>query len=296
MRGHRLWREIAATQVANNVLHGGGTTFTFRLHEETGASAADIVRAYTVARDVFRMRPQWAEIEALDNRVSAEIQTAMMLAGRRLVERGARWLLRNRMPLAIAETVAYFGDGAGALYDAVPRLLAPADAEPLAARADELREAGVPEELASRIASLSAMTPAFDIVEVAREAGLDVETVAAVHFELGAQLDLHWLRDRIVELPRADRWEALARAALRDDLSGLHRTLGGEVLRAGPDGDDAAAQVRSWIAGNPASERYVATLADVRVGRVYDLTTLPVVVREVRNLIRTPRIDQSSDS
>ena len=37
MQEHRLRREIIATQVANNVLHGGGTTFTYRLHEETGA-------------------------------------------------------------------------------------------------------------------------------------------------------------------------------------------------------------------------------------------------------------------
>src|SRR5213076_769982 len=74
MRDHRLRREITATQVVNHVLHGGGTTFTFRLHEETGAPASDIARAYTVAREVFQMRPQWKEIEALDNRVPAETQ------------------------------------------------------------------------------------------------------------------------------------------------------------------------------------------------------------------------------
>ena len=43
-----------------------------------------------------------------------------------------------------------------------------------------------------------------------------------------------------------------------------------------------------WIAANPGAERYLATLADVRVGRVFDLTTLPVAVREARNLIEAP--------
>src|SRR5205814_1113621 len=110
---HRLRREITTTQVVNNMLHGGGTTFTFRLHEETGAAASDIARAYTVAREVFQMRPQWAEIEALDNLVEADTQRAMLLEGRRLVERGARWFLRNRRrPLPIAETVEYFAPGA----------------------------------------------------------------------------------------------------------------------------------------------------------------------------------------
>jgi glutamate dehydrogenase len=43
--------------------------------------------------------------------------------------------------------------------------------------------------------------------------------------------------------------------------------------------------VSGWIERNPASERCLETLADIRVGRTFDLTTLPVAVREVRNLI-----------
>ncbi|MEA2422848.1 MAG: glutamate dehydrogenase, partial [Thermoleophilaceae bacterium] len=278
MRDHRLRREITATRVVNNMLHGGGTTFTFRLHEETGAKASDIARAYTVAREVFQMRPQWAEIEALDTRVSAGTQTEMLLEGRRLVERGTRWFLRNRrQPLSIAEAVSQFVSGVAVLYDSIPKLLAGPDTEPLARRADELAEAGVPPDLAVRVASLPTMFAALDIVEVASETGLDVEWVAQVHFRLGTLLDLHWLRDRIVALPRGDRWSALARAALRDDLYGLHRALTAEVLRSG-------AGVEDWIESNPASERYLATLADVRLGRTFDLTTLPVVVREVRQL------------
>jgi glutamate dehydrogenase len=289
MRDHSLWREITATQVVNNVVQGGGSTFVFRLTAETGASASDIARAYSVTREVFQMRVLWEEIEALDNLVDAETQIAMLLAGRKLLERGTRWLLRNRRrPLAIADTVGYFAPGATALYRSLPRLLAPGDAEPLAEGTDELREAGVPEEIAAHVASLGTLFSAFDIVEVASETGLDVEPVAAVHFCVGSKLELHWIRDRIVELPRGDRWGALARAALRDDLYSLHRTLTSEVLQDGVAADEVAERVAAWVDGNPAAERYLATLADVRLGRLYDLTTLPVVVREVRNLIGAP--------
>jgi glutamate dehydrogenase len=292
MRDHRLRREIAATQVVNNMLHGAGTTFVFRLSEETGAVAPDIARAYTVAREVFQMRSQWAELEALDNQVAAATQLEMLLEGRRVVERGTRWLLRNRrMPLDIAKTVRHFAPGAAVLYESMPKLLGPADAEPLARRTDELNEAGVPPELAARIASLPTMFAALDIVEVAHETQLDVAEVAEVHFRLGGRLELHWLRDRVLALPRHDRWSGLARAALRDDLNSLHRALTAEVLRsdAAGEGDaDADARVKAWIEANPGAERYLATLADVRLGRTFDLTTLPVAVREVRNLIQAP--------
>jgi glutamate dehydrogenase len=256
------------------------------MHEESGAPASDIARAYTVAREVFGMRPQWKQIEALDNAVAAEVQVQMLLEGRKLVERGSRWLLRNRRsPMNIAATVAHFAPGAEVLYASVARLLG-ADGGPVTQRAAELEAAGVPAALAARVAGLSWMVSALDIVDVAGEADLDVEVVAAVHFRLGSVLELHWLRDQILALPRADRWSALARAALRDDLFALHRALTAEVLRDSQPGDDIESRVTDWVASNPAAERCLQTLADIRVGRVFDLTTLPVAVREVRNLIQ----------
>jgi glutamate dehydrogenase len=112
--------------------------------------------------------------------------------------------------------------------------------------------------------------------------------VAAAHFRLGNRLGLHWLRDRIVELPRDDRWRARARAALRDDLYAIHREITSEVLRSASDDDEPAGLVDGWIDSNPASARALQTVGDIRSGQSYDLTTLPVAVREMRNLIAQP--------
>ncbi|MGH2405716.1 MAG: NAD-glutamate dehydrogenase domain-containing protein, partial [bacterium] len=98
MQGHRLRREIIATSVTNTMVNQAGISFAFRLTEETTAAAPDIARAHAIAREVFAMPALWAEMEALDTRVAADTQTAMILEGRRLVERATRWLLRNRRP------------------------------------------------------------------------------------------------------------------------------------------------------------------------------------------------------
>ena len=286
MHRHRLRREIAATGVVNNILHGGGTTFVFRLHEETGAPPSDIARAYTVAREVFQMRPIWWEIEALDNRVPADVQIQMLLEGRRVIERAARWLLRNRRrPLDIAATVAHFRPGAAELYDRLPALLNAADAKPVLERAEAYEHAGVPSALARRVAGLASMFASLDIVDIADEIDAALDRVAMVHFELGSHLHLHWLRDRIGELSRDDRWKALARAALRDDLYSIHRELTAAVLSESAPDTDPERAVSAWVETNPAGERYMETLSDIRVGRTYDLTTLPVAVREARNLL-----------
>ena len=174
------------------------------------------------------------------------------------------------------------------MSSSLPRLLGAPDDEPLLRRAADLRRAGVPAELAARVAGNGTMFSTLDIVEVATESDVEVEAVAGIHFRLGSQLQLHWLLERILELPRDDRWKALARAALRDDLYGLHRALTAEVLRGGAADGSADERVADWLARRPGAERCLQTLADIRVGRVFDMTTLPVAVREVRNLIQAP--------
>jgi glutamate dehydrogenase len=288
MRSHRLRREIVATMVANQLVDRAGTTFVFRLAEETGTTPSILARAYAVAREVFDMPAFWEAVEALDNHVDAHVQLDMLIEARRLVERATRWLARaNPSAINIAGTVRYYKDGAKLLAGALPDVLDSGDRWRFATRVDELETASVPADLAARVAGMSALLAVFDIVEVAAATGRPPQSVMAIYFRLGSRLELNWLRDRILELPRANRWQALARAALRDDLFALHRSLAQEVIEtdgAGSDPDDA---IDAWSAHHGAAvERCLAMLADIKGSREYDTTTLPVALREVRNLIR----------
>ena len=286
---HPLRREIIVTRVVNDLVNRAGTTFAFRLRDETGAGAPDLARAYTAAREIFELRGLWAEIQALDGMIASETQVAMLLKSRILLERGTRWLLRHRRrPLDIPAAVARFAPGATTLADAVPDLLGPAEREAARVYRASLVGAGVPAVLAERVAHLEALVPSFDIVEIAESEQLDVISVADVYFSLGAKLELQWLRDRIVALSRETRWEAMARAALRDDVYGEQAALTAEVLNAGVRESAARERVETWLAENARSvERTLQLLADIRTGGTLDLARLSVAVREIRNLIHS---------
>jgi glutamate dehydrogenase len=287
---HRLRREIVATRVTNSIVDRAGITFLFRLQEDTGAAPADIARAYAVGRDVFDMRGLWADVEALDLQVPATTQIAMLLEARRLVERATRWLLRSRpRPLDIGAELERFADAAAAVAEALPGVLVTDEREEYEARVGRLVDEGVPAELAGRVASLGDLFAALDIVGVASVTGRSMGEVASLHFLIGGRLDMHWLRDRIATLPRENRWQAMARAALRDDLFSLHAELTADVLRAGDAGKppNAQALLDGWVDANrPLVERCLGILSDIRAGGTYDLTTLPVALRELRNLIQ----------
>ena len=282
LQRHPLRREIISSRVANDLVNRAGTTFAFRLGDETGAGADDIARAYAVAREVFGLRGLWEEIEALDGHVPAETQTAMLLKARILLERATRWLLRNRRrPIDIAAAASRYAAGAAVLAEALPTLLGHSELEAARAKARGFADVGVPPELAERVAQLEALVPTLDLVEIAAATDVDVPAAAAVYFALGARLELHWLRDRIVDLPRETRWEAMARAALRDDVYSEQAGLTAEVLRGG-------AGVERWQAENASAiERSLQVLADIRSGGTLDLARLSVAVREIRNLIHS---------
>jgi glutamate dehydrogenase len=205
------------------------------------------------------------------------------------VERATRWLLRNRRrPLDIAAEVGRFAPGARALSKALPEILVETERATWDEHVSSLVTARVAEPLAARVASLAALFSALDVVEVASDTGRPVDDVAALHFLLGGRLHLHWLRDQIAELPRSNRWEAMARAALRDDLFGLHAELTADVMREGPSEGTVPSRLDAWMAANTQPvARCLEILGDIRTAGTYDLTTLPVALREVRNLIQS---------
>ncbi|MCX4973954.1 NAD-glutamate dehydrogenase [Streptomyces sp. NBC_00620] len=287
--GHALRREIVTTVLVNDTVNTGGTSFLHRLREETGASLEEIVRAQTAARAIFESSKVWDSVEALDNVVAADVQTRIRLHSRRLVERGTRWLLNNRpQPLQLAETIGFFSDGVEQVWSELPKLLRGADLEWYQQIYDELSGAGVPDELATRVAGFSSAFPTLDIVAVADRTGKDPMGVAEVYYDLADRLGITQLMDRIIELPRADRWQSMARASIREDLYAAHAALVADVLSVGNGSSTPEQRFKAWEERNAAIlGRARTTLEEIRSSDAFDLANLSVAMRTMRTLLRT---------
>ncbi|WP_328339398.1 NAD-glutamate dehydrogenase [Streptomyces violaceus] len=286
---HPLRREITTTVLVNDTVNTGGTTYLHRLREETGASLEEIVRAQTAARAIFRQSPVWDRVEALDNRVEADVQTRIRLHSRRLVERGTRWLLNNRpQPLELAETVDFFADRVEQVWGQLPNLLRGADLEWYQKIFDELTGVGVPDELATRVAGFSSAFPTLDIVSVADRMDREPLDVAEVYYDLADRLRITQLMDRIIDLPRADRWQSMARAAIREDLYAAHSALTADVLAVGNGTSTPEQRYKAWEQKNAAIlGRARTTLEEIQGSDAFDLANLSVAMRTMRTLLRT---------
>ena len=285
---HPLRREIIVTQIVNDLVNGAGMTFWPRLQGETSAGPAELTRANFVAREIFGSLPFREEIASYDNRLEAAVQTRMRIDMRTLVERASRWLVTNRRPPLDSEaTVEFFRDRVAAVMTQLPTLLTGRELDAFEARRQLFVESGqVPEELATRVAVLHPAYQLLYVIEIADREGLDPVEVARVHFQLGERLGLPMLVGKILALPRDDRWQTMARAALRDDVYAVHAQLTAQVLRATDADDPAPARIAEWEEGDElVVARSAATLEDICSDETGDLARVSVGLRVIRGLL-----------
>jgi len=286
IREHPLRREITTTLLVKEVVDRGGITYAYRLAEELAVSAADAVRAYSVAVAVFDLRAPWQATADLSNAVPISVADAMMRTMRRLLDRASRWLLLNRpQPLAIGAEIDRFRPTVQELAPRVPDWLVGHEADNVAVATRRLTQRGVPDELARRVSAGLASFGLLDVVEVAELAEQDAEQVAQLYYALSAHLDIDRMLSLVSELERGDRWHGLARQALRDDLYAALRKITLDALHTGDVGVDPATTIAAWEQENSSRlSRARPTLEEMSHAGSLDLATLSIAVRALARL------------
>ena len=285
---HPLRRQIVANAVINEMVNRNGISFAFRAIEETEATVDEVVRAYSVATEVFGMREHWEAVWELGAPVPVDVQASLHLEARRLVDRVVRRLLRPESPpVDVATDVARYGPTVSSLLGAVPDMVRGAERRLLHGGVDRRKDQGVPPELAVRSVSLLHAFPLLDVAELAAATDEPSADVAELHYALSAAFDIDAHLGRITDLPRAERWQGVARASLRDDLYTALAGLTRDVLRTVPPGPPDE-RIAAWQERHAAPvARARARLQEITAGEVFDLAALSVVVRTVRSVLRT---------
>ena len=284
MPSHRLAHEIVSTVVANNVVNRAGITFCFRLREETGVSASNIARVFAIAQEIFQLNEFWTSVEGLDYQVASKYQTQMVLQSRRLIERSARWLLKQlSYPINVNGEIARFGPGATELEQALNSYSG--TAVRCTRERNRLIDAGVPESIADRVSKFPDLYSVLDIVDVAVAVNRSVTEVGAVYFQLSEALGLPWLRDTISALPRGDRWQVVARAGLRDDLYVQEAALTREVLGNADADMTPEAAIADWLKRNRSEGTdSKKILLDLKASSNTNFAMVSVAMQEIRSL------------
>ncbi len=167
-------------------------------------------------------------------------------------------------------------------------MLRGAELKRLQRNAKEYEKVGVPEALALRAASLLDQFSLLDIVDIATDTGEAPSAVAPLYFVVSERFGIDLMLGRVTSLPRDDRWDALARGALRDDLYAVLESLVRAVIESTDSGKEPLARYDQWATANAESlTRARTSLAGIERLERPNIAALSVALRTLRSVIRS---------
>jgi glutamate dehydrogenase len=147
---------------------------------------------------------------------------------------------------------------------------------------------GASEDLAYMVAAGLYRFSLLDIIDIADIDDRDPAEVADTYFALMDHLGTDGLLTAVSGLPRDDRWHALARLAIRDDIYASLRTLCFDVLAVGEPEESGEEKIAEWEHTSASRvERARRELTEIYQCGQTDLATLSVAARQIRRMTRT---------
>jgi len=275
---HPLKREIIATFITNTVVNRTGATFVNFIAAEAGATAADVIRAFTLAREIFDLEPLWDQIDALDYKVDAKLQLDLLAQLTAIAQRASRWMLRIRSQGTDLPTlITRYQPAARELREHLAQWLPESANTSWVAATDKLVQAGVEPALAHNLTALEFIFPALDLVDLAQSASTSLEQAARSYFNIDAELGLTGWRAQINRLPTDTLWQTQARGSARDDVYSIARQITQGLLTRHED-------LALWRGQHGPSIERLRRLLNTISAQAADLAPVSVALRELRHL------------
>lgn len=244
MKSHRLRREIIGTVLANKIVDMGGISFMDRARESALADTGVIIRAYIGALEIFGLEPLIGAVNALDLKVSAKLQTNLLMEIISVIRRQTYWLARRAgrgFGKGIADVTALVGaylEGVNALKTNIWDLVSPFEAERLKAKAAEFIEQGAPKEIAKSIASLRVLISATDIVDIANQKAISPQAAARIYHSVGAHIGFDELRHVAGLTTAPDHWDKVATRRLIEDFMSEQAQITASIIEMLKNSDE----------------------------------------------------------
>ncbi|MEC3853962.1 NAD-glutamate dehydrogenase [Paenarthrobacter ureafaciens] len=287
---HPLRRQIICTVLANDMVNLGGITFAFRVIEETNATAAAVARAFVVVREVYNLPWITRRLAALPADFPGEYAAEVALYLRRALDRATRWYVTHDhrdQPVTVA--LGRIAPTFELLLTRTREFLRGSDRDHTEDRIARWNDVGMPRELVKCASDLLESFGLLDISLLAERVEEPPAMIADLYYAVFHRIGALSLLLRITDLPRQNRWEASARAALRDDVYSAVADMTLSVLQTTPCAKGVAAMERlvEWESGHEEQLRRIKdTFAEVTKPWQVDIDSISVALKLLRTLVR----------
>ena len=254
---HPLRKEIICTRVANELVNIGGITFAYRIMEEFNVGIDSVARAFIVARELFELGTAAKLHRELPPKTPLDAWFTVLRDNQRVLDRAVRWFITERGVVAgtpISELLENFGSVVEMRHN-LPEYLSGTSRARVRAKRDAGEAWGLPEELIVIWIRGFEGYALLDVIRSARDHDFEAASLAPVYFATYDRFKVDELLGLITDLPRSDRWEILARQAMRGSLYETAAELALSVAE-GAKGDfstvdGAQKALATWVEEHP---------------------------------------------
>lgn len=282
---HPLAQQIVATSIANEIFNRGGI---HAVREQTGASIAEIVKAFIIAKEVFSLDEIWSEIESLSGSgsVSAQIQIKMMVEVQRFYRLMAIWFINHASPQQSIDTIVQqYSPGINTLQqlndNEITLPFSPVD-ESLYQLEKETNSLAV----VDKIHQLKVSSVVFcDIVKTAFELKLPVTTILPCYCSISKLVGLEWLIEQTEKVDTNDHWSRLARFSLLLDLLEFREKLVVKIIQ-NHQSERPELAIELWAATKTSDlNRIKRVVEDLKAAGAVHIDKLYFANRQIRSLL-----------
>lgn len=229
---HPLAREITATMITNTVVNQAGSTFVNFLARQTGAALADVAALYLAIDEVLGGGSLRRQIRALDNRLPAERQQALLRQLEDTIAALCAWAIEHEMEIPLEEAaVSAYRQRALTFAKNLGGVLADSEWQQCQSLMSSLEEEGLPPDLAREVTILPYLEAFLPVESLSSRTGSDLYSVARTLNEVRDYLGLKELLLRLTGVPVRDRWDRMAFQALKSEFATATFNLAHSVLR-----------------------------------------------------------------
>jgi len=286
MQKHKLRKEIIAMQLSNDIINKMGITYVDRLYDETGADIDSIIMAHVISADIFNLNEIFNDLSELDGIAEPGVQVRITNDLIRLVRRSSRWFLRNyRNKLDINLLIKNFKPKVNLLWDDITKYLRGSDEERSNRLYEEYKNANISDKVALKMCHIRPLFSSLDVINIAENSKLNIDTVASLYYAVGSELKLGWFRGEISSQPVNNHWDALTRSACRDDVDYYQSAITKVILKVSDKSLELDEKLKVWLENNePLVDRWNNLLLDIKSSPNNEFTKFSIAIRELLDL------------
>ncbi|MEO2104959.1 MAG: NAD-glutamate dehydrogenase domain-containing protein [Actinomycetota bacterium] len=282
---HRLRRDLVATIIAGDLCNRMGITWATRTSADLGVDVSTVAAAYWIARQVIDADGLWREVEAQDARIDPTLQLELKAQVDHLVDAFTRSFVRQGRTGDIAGAIAQDRPAFVELFDLVGTTRVGEQHLAIQRTATRWVDLGIEDDLADRLARLSALTVVPGVAATARQTDRGLTDIGVVYQLVAERLPLEQMTRSLKAYEPHGRWERWQHRGLVDDVRRLHHAAAREALALADLEAEPAAVVDEFLSSRAGTvERAVGLARQVQGQAEVDLDALAVAVRALSEI------------